>query len=33
MIQLNVRKRGEVHESLMNDEDIQDAIVLVIQEP
>ncbi|KGQ02586.1 Retrovirus-related Pol polyprotein from type-1 retrotransposable element R1 [Beauveria bassiana D1-5] len=31
--QLNVRKRGEVHDSLMNDEDIRDAAVVAIQEP
>lgn len=33
MIQLNVRKRGEVHDSLINDEGVQHAAVLAIQEP
>ncbi|KZL81062.1 reverse transcriptase, partial [Colletotrichum incanum] len=33
MIQLNVMKRGEIHESLMNDKASRDATVLAIQEP
>jgi hypothetical protein len=33
IIQLNVQKRSEIHDSLMNDEEIQDAAVVAIQEP
>lgn len=33
VMQLNVRKQGEVHESLMNDQDTANAVALAIQEP
>ena len=33
IVQLNVRKQGEVHESFMHDEAVRDATVLAIQEP
>jgi hypothetical protein len=32
VVQLNVRKRGEVHDSLMNDIGIQDATIVAVQE-
>ncbi|KAJ5198762.1 uncharacterized protein N7498_007879 [Penicillium cinerascens] len=33
VMRLNVRKQGAVHDSLMNDEETQDAVALAIQEP
>ncbi|KAI3014154.1 transcriptional regulator family: Zinc finger, CCHC-type [Aspergillus niger] len=33
VIQLNVSKQGAVHESLMNDEETQNAVALAVQEP
>lgn len=33
VVQLNVKKQGAIHDSLMNDEELQDAAVVLIQEP